>query len=279
MLICNEQVLPQHPMPYQLSATKLQTYQRCPQQYYLRYDQGLTQPAFFSSAVLGIALHKALATLYWDWDYQIPLPEVSWIRSCWERSSSDLTPAQTQEGLELLEQYYWQFIVPSGALRKPIAVEGRIQGTLLVENLEFAIAGRYDRLSYLDEGLELVDYKTGKDFKLPDSAATDLQLGLYSLAIQQRYQQALKQCSLIHLRSGEMVTFEVNPQQQQQVMQVIQDLALQLRFDEQWQAQEGEHCQKCGYRRYCPALQKEPEALPCVGRSQRESVLQLALTL
>jgi putative RecB family exonuclease len=266
-------------MPYPLSATKLQIYQRCPQQYYYRHELKLQQPAFFGSAELGTALHKALATLYWDWDYQISLPEQSWIKICWEKSSDGLTSIQVQEGLDLLEQYYWKFIVPTDSLRKPLAVEGRIQGTLLVENLEFAIAGRYDRLSYLDEGLELVDYKTGKDFKLPDSAATDLQLGLYSLAIQQRYQQALKQCSLIHLRSGEQVAFEVTPEQQQRVMQVIQDLALQLRFDDRWHPQEGEHCQKCSYQRYCPALQEKPEALPCEGRSQRESVLQLVLTL
>jgi putative RecB family exonuclease len=264
-------------MSYPLSATKLQTYQRCPQQYYYRHELKLQQPAFFGSAELGNALHKALATLYWDWHYQTPVPDLSWIRSCWERSSSDFTSVQTQEGLELLEQYYQQFILPSGTLRKPLAVEGRIYGTLLVENLEFAIAGRYDRLSYLDEGLELVDYKTGKDFKLPDPAAVDLQLGLYSLAIQQRYDQALQRCSLIHLRTGAVVTFEVNSAHQQRVLEVIKGLALQLRFDEQWHPQEGEHCQKCSYRRYCPALQTEPDKLPCEGRSQRE--LQLALAL
>jgi putative RecB family exonuclease len=153
---------------------------------------------------------------------------------------------------------------------------GRIQGTVLVENLEFAIAGRYDRLSYVDDGLELVDYKTGKDFKLPLENDVDLQLGLYALAIQQRYQKTLQRCSLMHLKSGEQVTWVITPEQQQHVMQVIQGLALKLRYDSEWVPQEGDHCQQCGYRRYCPALQDEPEQLPYGATAQRG--LQLALS-
>jgi hypothetical protein len=58
---------------------------------------------------------------------------------------------------------------------------------------------------------------------------------------------------------------------------MIRELALQLRFDDRWQPRIGDHCQQCGYQRYCPAVQEEPEALPVDGRSQQQ--LQLVLSL
>lgn len=56
-------------MVYQLLATKLQTYHRCPQAYYFRYELRLKTAAFFGSAALGTALHQALAQVYRDWHY------------------------------------------------------------------------------------------------------------------------------------------------------------------------------------------------------------------
>lgn len=54
-------------MAYPISATKLQTYHRCPQAYYFRYELGLKTPSFFGNAALGTALHQALAQAYRDW--------------------------------------------------------------------------------------------------------------------------------------------------------------------------------------------------------------------
>lgn len=53
-------------MAYQISATKLQTYHRCPQAYYFRYELSLKTPGFFGNAKFGTALHQALAQAYRD---------------------------------------------------------------------------------------------------------------------------------------------------------------------------------------------------------------------
>ena len=68
-------------------------------------------------------------------------------------------------------------------LRRPIAVEGRIQGQLQAEGVEFRLSGRYDRLDALEDGLELVDYKSTRNPKRPDPNLIDLQMGLYYLAL------------------------------------------------------------------------------------------------
>jgi putative RecB family exonuclease len=264
-------------LSYPLSASKLQVYQRCPQAYYFRHELGLKQPAMFGSASLGTALHQALARFYWDWHYQDPLPSLAWMQDCWTQVCDRLTPAQGQDGSDILNQYYTNVIAPQLSLCKPLAVEGRIQGYLQVQNLEFTINGRYDRLDWLNEGLELVDYKSGKEFKLPELADIDVQMGLYYLALEQRYQSALRRLSLIHLRSSEVISYEVTPDHKARVLEIIQNLAWKLQVDDQWQPTPGSHCGRCGYRQYCPMIQAEPDPLPPTIRLPHQIQLSLSL--
>ena len=93
-------------MAYLLSATKLKSYAQCPRAYYFRYEYGLKQPSVFGTAVLGTALHGALAQLYQDWHYQDPLPSEEWLRYCWENQIGSLTANQVPEGWPLLQRYF-----------------------------------------------------------------------------------------------------------------------------------------------------------------------------
>jgi len=140
-------------MAYLLSATKLKSYARCPKAYYFRYECGLSDQASFGSAALGTALHSALAQLYQDWHYQEPLPSESRMQECWEDNNAGLTDKQMDEGWQILSQYYEREIVPAGTLQRPLAIEGRIQGTLQANGLEFRLVGRYDRIDFVDNGL------------------------------------------------------------------------------------------------------------------------------
>ncbi len=97
-------------MAYELWATKLQTYHRCPQEYFFRSELGLRNATFFGSTALGTALHQALALIYQNWDDLKSLPKLAWIHHCWLHSSDSLSPAQVEEGLRIMENYYDKFI-------------------------------------------------------------------------------------------------------------------------------------------------------------------------
>lgn len=262
-------------MAYQLSASKLQTYHRCPQSYYFRYELGLKTAAFFGSAALGTALHQTLAQVYRDWNYLEPLPEIGWIHHCWQQHSGSLSPTQVEDGREIMENYYQKFIAGEVAMRRPLAVEGKIQGRLQVANLEFTIAGRYDRIDYFEDGLELVDYKSTKEVKLPNPDEIDLQIGLYYLTLEQRYGQSLQQLSLLYLRTGEKFSFDATPKHKQLIEATIGELAFKLLKDELWEAMPGEHCSRCTYSRYCGAVQDNPEPLPENAKTPRKMQLVL----
>lgn len=264
-------------MSYLLSAAKLQSYYRCPRAYYFRYERRLESAAFFGSAALGTSLHQALAQIYQDWHYQDPIPRWDWFEYCWNQQVSDLTSSQITEGRSILRRYYHTFITTQSAMRRPVAVEGRIQGCLRVDNLEFTLSGRYDRLDYLDDGLELIDYKSAKEIEPSEPDEIDLQIGLYYLALEQRYQRSLKRLSLLYLRTGEKISFEATPAHREQVESVVSDLAVELRRDRRWQPFPGAQCDRCAYARYCPAMRPDPDPLPDDARP--EPGLQLVLSL
>lgn len=264
-------------MSYLLSAAKLQTYHRCPRAYYFRYERRLEGTGFFGSTILGTSLHQALAQIYQDWHYQDPIPGVDWIDYCWNQQITDLSPSQIVEGRSILRRYYHGFIANQSSMRKPLAVEGRIQGSLQVENLEFVLSGRYDRIDYLDDGLELIDYKSAKEIDYAESDEMDLQIGLYYLALEQRYRRNLRRMSLLYLRTGEKISFEATPRHRQRVKSLISDLAIELRRDQRWLPTPGNQCDRCAYARYCPAMRAQPEPLPEDTRPARG--LQLVLSI
>lgn len=161
-------------------------------------------------------------------------------------------------------------------MKRPLATEGRVQGLLQAGRIEFKLTGRYDRLDLLDDDLELIDYKSAKHPKSPSPDEVDLQLDLYYLALEQHYGRSLRRMTLLYLRTGERVTYEATSEHRQQVIEVIDELAQQLREEAEWQPNCGEHCSQCSYARYCPAVQPQPEPLTV---PQKPRKLQLCLSL
>ena len=262
-------------MAYSLSATKLKSYARCPKAYYFRYECGLKERNAFASAALGTALHGALAQLCQDWHYREPLPSKAWLRECWEANSLRLSDQQLAEGWQIMQAYYERELLSIGKMQKPLATEGRVKATLLTNGIEFELIGRYDRIDFIDGGLELIDYKSAKSPQLPPAEEIDLQIGLYYLALEQRYGRSLQKMTLLFLRTGERISFEANEAHKQQVQAVISGLAQRLREEGEWQARCGKQCRSCGYARYCPAVVRS-EAEPVVAVPRK---LQLSLSL
>ncbi len=264
-------------MVYPISATKLNAYQRCPYAYFLKYEKRVPMTSGFGSAVLGNALHDALAKCHGTWTNGDRVPDWDWVSGCWSRAAVSLTNKQVREGRSILESYYQKFIATESVFRPPLAVEGKIQATLQFENLEFLVTGRYDRIDYLDDGLELIDYKSTQATTVPDKAEMELQLGLYGLALEQTYGQSLKYLSLLFLRSGEKVRYWASDRQKRKVLRVLKDLAWQVRHENNiWDAKPGKQCDGCAYSQYCTAVNQTPTPEPI---GTKIPSLQLAFSL
>lgn len=112
---------------------------------------------------------------------------------------------------------------------KTLQDEGRIQAFLQIENIEFCITGNYDRIDYLRGGLEVIQYKSDRNLKLPEPDELDFQIGLYSLALEQTYQQKLRYLSFLFLRTGEKIRFRANSYHKKQAQAMLSGLANQFR--------------------------------------------------
>lgn len=264
-------------MVYLISATKLRTYQRCAYSYYLRYEKRVSNSEYYASAAFGAALNRTLAKCHRDWHYHAAIPDRRWFHRCWQEQSGRLTLQQLREGRAILDTYYDRYIRSEDVLRKPFAVEGRLQASLEVHNLEFQISGRYDRIDFLPNGLELIEYKSAKAPKLPDAQDLGLQIGLYYLALEQRYQQRLQCLSLVFLRTGEKIQYRATQQHKRLAKRVVAQLAMQLRQGTTWQPNPGEHCSQCAFSRYCAAVSCDPNPLPANATPMRGLQLTFGL--
>jgi putative RecB family exonuclease len=249
-------------MVYPISATKLRTFERCAYSYYLRYEKRVNTQEHYAAAALGTALNHTLAQCHRDWHYRSAVPDRRWFHQCWDTRSQGLTLQQIRDGRAMLDTYYDRYIHGETVLRKPLGVEGKIQAVLEVQNIEFQVVGRYDRLDRLTDGLEMIDFKAAKVAAVPNPADLDLAMGLYALALEQTYEQRLQYLSLVFLRTGEKVRYRAVQQQQRLARRTIGQLAVQLRQSETWQANPGSHCSQCSFSRYCAAVNREPNPLP-----------------
>ncbi len=262
-------------MSYPLSASRLQAYQRCPQAYYFQYERKMNTTAAFGAVNFGTALHQTLAQVYGEWHYNQPMPW-AWVQHHWQQCNTGLKLAQQQEGETILQRYYAEHL-NTDTLRRPLAVEGRIQAKLQIDAIEFTLTGRYDRLDWAEAGLALIDYKSAKSPQIPDADTVDVQLGLYYLALEQTYHRSLQHLSLMFLRTGESVTFLATEAHRAKTLTMIHDLALKLYAEDEWQPHPGTHCQRCSYQRYCAAVTPAPEPLPSSIQASVTRSLQLSL--
>jgi putative RecB family exonuclease len=262
-----------------LSATRLTTFSRCPRAYYFRYEQKAPGKPV-RAALLGRSIHEALAQFH-QWPGWRGMPSLAVLQEAWIAAASTLPETQEKEGWQLLKTYYQKFVEPLEQWREPLATEGRLEGTLQAGPVEFKLGGRYDRLDTLRPDtkkgggatLAVTDYKTSRTVLAPDQLAMDIQMGLYQIALNQRYQGSLAQVNHIYLRTGDIVQFEAHEEQQVAVKTKIQSLACALMEDKAFVPKEGEHCRSCEYRKFCPAIHERPESLPKQTRSLQLSLL------
>lgn len=258
---------------YPLSPSRLSLYNQCARAYYNRYELGIKSA--FGSTDLGKAVHAALKDIYGEWNYGHPKPSLEWFKLCWEPCTGKLTQKQVDLGWDMLKLYYEKLVEPSPTFSKPLGTERLVQGSISVGGIDFTVRGQYDRLDYISSGLELIDYKTTVDTSPPDPV--NIQLGVYDELLQQIYGEALTKLSLIYMRTGEKYSYDVTPEHRQESRKLIEQLALQLRCDEEWQPKKGHHCNICTSRKHCDLVTEKPEPLPKTLEEPRDVQLVLQL--
>lgn len=235
------------------SYTRLETYRRCGFQYRLRYQLRLPgQPR--PGTRLALALHGALAEFYRALP---PEPRLDALLAAFDAQwPADLVERDVraqEEGRSLLTDYFhrhgdqWPRVL---AVEEPFRLElGR-----------YTLMGTLDRVDELPDGtLQIVDYKTTRT---PPVEPDTFQLDLYQLGLAAKTGRLAERVVFEYLRHGTRRVALLDDRNIRPTLERVERIVAAVEGDDVLAPNPGEHCRRCDYIDYCPALRGDPLPLP-----------------
>lgn len=269
------------------SYSSLETYLQCPQKYKFQAIDKIKMPKS-REALFGTLIHDTLHFMFKS-DPLFPTLEeiIGFFREHWptedsfiqESKHDTLKHAWTQdeektyfeEGVKMLKKFYeknapWNFTV--------VALESRFEVALLDEknNNTHILAGIIDRIDKLPDGkYEIIDYKTARRMPSQNSLNNNLQLGLYSLGLQNRWPHLNPEdikLSLYFLKHDEKLSTktsaEATEKTKKHILKTIEEIEERLKNNKDFEPMPSPLCNWCGFRPLCPAwkhLYKKQETI------------------
>ncbi|HET9408517.1 MAG TPA: ATP-dependent DNA helicase [Candidatus Sulfotelmatobacter sp.] len=248
------QLTPMAGLHMKLSASAVDTYQRCPLQFKLERDWRMARRPV-AAMQYGAAIHRVLRTYYDAIRAGRPKSREELIA----QFRQDLADAKIHEPYQH-ELYEKQGIAqlndflaaaeknaPPNVLHTEEWFEVKIDAT--------SVAGRIDRIDQSADGaVSILDYKTGKSRDQED-ADTSLQLSIYAIAAREKWGYEVDRLVFYNLEENVPVTTTRSEAQlldaRCRVTEVANAIA-QQKFD----PVPGFHCNYCAYRAVCPSQEK-----------------------
>ena len=237
-----------------LSASAVDTYQRCGLQFKLERDWRIAgKPA--AAMQYGAAIHRVLKT-YFD---SIRLGRPKTDEELIELFRIDLASAKIQEAYqhELYEnlgvRQLQEFLASARAI--PASQVLHTEESFEIKIGETTVAGRIDRIDQRADGtVAIVDYKSGKA-RDQEAADESLQLSLYAIAAKEKW--GYKVSALIFHNLEENVPV-ITTRSESQLLdaRVCVEGAAKGIAENIFKAKTGQHCSFCAYRSLCPEKEK-----------------------
>lgn len=242
-----------------LSSSQIADFQLCPLKYYYKYilKIPLPQPP---AGIFGSVIHDTLHDFY---DYALKGEKVSsevilnLYKDNWQTGgyeSKHQRDGYFKQGIKYLTDYYNQSFNPK---KLPILMEQTF-GVKITENLK--LTGRIDRIDLVENGIEIIDYKTGKPKGVKD-LKKDFQLDLYALAVSlgglrqpgvldREYQPEEIMVSYYYFDNQQKVSFVKTKEDLKIAKQLVIDTAKEIESTD-FRASSGMHCDYCEYKMIC----------------------------
>jgi len=197
---------------------------------------------------VGATVHSALAA-WWDLplERRTPTAAAALVRSKWiglgfRDESQSL--AWGDRAADMVARYV--------AALDPEQVPVGIERTVGMATDALAFSGRIDRLDRRDDGLVVVDYKTGRHVLSTDDTRGSLALALYALAAARTLRSRCVRVELHHLPTGDVHAWDHTEQTLARHLQRAHDLAAEIQAAREFPAQPGPMCGWCDFSAHCP---------------------------
>jgi DNA helicase-2/ATP-dependent DNA helicase PcrA len=237
-----------------LSASAVDTYQRCGLQFKLERDWRISgKPA--AAMQYGAAIHRVLKT-YFD-SVRLGRPKTD--DELIELFRLDLVSAKIQESYQH-ELYENQGILQlrdflATARSIPAAQVLHTEESFEIKIGDTTVAGRIDRIDQLSDGtVAIVDYKTGKP-RDQESADESLQLSLYAIAAKEKWGYKVGALIFHNLQENVPVISMRSDAQMLSARVCVEETAKGIATNV-FNAKPGQHCNFCAYRSLCTEREK-----------------------
>ena len=244
-----------------VSPSKLGTWQDCPRKFYFQYIQRVRVPGSWAHFSMGNAVHNALRDWFASPRESTPDDAAALVKYHWQdggfadaeqsQAIRDRTAAQTRSYCQTVDT--------------EVDVHSR-ERTVTMRTDQIIISGRVDRLDQTAEGLQVIDYKTGRQPPAEDDARGSMALALYAASVQAMFKQPCTQVSLHHIPSASLAHWRHSDQALARQIQRAESLAAEFTaaqrglesgapLDLTFAATPSKLCQWCDYWSMCPAGQ------------------------
>jgi DNA helicase-2/ATP-dependent DNA helicase PcrA len=237
-----------------LSASAVDTYERCPLQFKLERDWRMSREAP-AAMQYGAAMHRVLRTYYDSVRLGRPKSDAELI----ELFRDDLKAARIQEdyqhelyekqGVEQLQDFL------AAARSAPQVEVLHAEESFEIRAGNTTVNGRIDRIDRsAGGGVTIVDYKTGKARDQED-ADQSLQLSLYALAAKEKWGYRVDSLVFHNLEENVPVITTRSDAQLREAQERVEAAARGIAAGD-FRAKVEFHCSFCSYRNLCPAKEK-----------------------
>ena len=235
-----------------LSATAIETYQKCPLKYRLSFQDKVPESASKPQMSFGSIIHKVLQRFH---EPEKKLTEERILRLLeeeWKQDEFDYSAREEkflEQGESILKEY-----VKRTDENPPSVLSREHPFNFSVDNKIF-VRGKIDRIDETENGYSVIDYKTSKT---PSPAKKNIQLAVYCLYLAQAVEEKIKgipsSASLYFLRETEEPLFShsFTNDELNETKNIILDIAEKIRRN-LFEPEKGYHCNWCDYKHLlCP---------------------------
>ncbi len=242
-------------LPDHFSYTQFFTFQTCPRQY--KFTHILKLPARGgASRSFGKTIHKTLEIFLKSYvldpkfkatwlDLQ-RLYQENWLDDWYENEKE--RKKYFQDGKKQLK-LFWRDFQKNRPQVYTHQGEPFLEKSFILPFGDYSLRGKIDRIDIFDEGVEIIDYKTGHPLKKlnPDHKR---QLLFYQIAAEEVFGLQPKKLSFYYLENGSKLSFLGNEKEKQatkeKMLQIIKEIQ-----NSSFPPTKGRHCRYCDYRQVC----------------------------
>lgn len=240
-------------IPNRLSYTQLVAFENCPYQY--RFAHILKIPSRGSHTFsYGKSIHSSLQIFYKQvmagviptLDELLNIYRGAWISEWYINKKHE--NEQRAQGEQALRNFYKRNV---GNFQPPLFLEKGFT----VGVGPYKLFGYIDRVDKFEDGIEIIDYKTGKLGKtseqLEKEMRRDKQLGIYALAMRRVFNLNPRKLSLYFLDRDEKISIDADPDHLESVDQDVIEIAQKMQTSDFKATPNRFLCAHCDFRTIC----------------------------